>query len=246
MFNVTTNKDAVSTGNREVAEMIGGSILPGSLVVVNGESKSGKSVFCQHLAFNALLSQNTSAIYYTVYSNFNELINQMDSLSMDVQHHFVTDKLRICPLNSIITYSDLERSVQYLVSCINGLPARFNLVIIDSFTPFIAAAPPKVKMDAFKAFRELCGSGRSVILVSDNYAYERETLPRVYLMSDYYLKMSSDEVRLWGEGEMDNRVVKILDVRKLRGAEIPAGEAIKFEIKPGAGIQVLPFLKVRV
>ena len=66
MLNVTTNKDAVSTGNREVAEMVGGSILPGSMVVVNGESKSGKSIFCQHLAYNAMFSTDTSVAHYTL------------------------------------------------------------------------------------------------------------------------------------------------------------------------------------
>ena len=191
------------------------------------------------------MSSTGSVAFYTLYSNFNELISQMDSLSLHIKHHYVTDKLRICPLSAFVIYGDLENSVKYLISCIHELPARFNLVIIDSLTPFIAAAAPKLKMEMFKAFRELCGSGRSVILVTDNFAFEKQTLPRVYLMSDYYLRMSSDVINLW-EGEMDNRIVKVLDVRKLRGAEIPAGATIKFEIKPGAGIQVLPFLKVKV
>ena len=47
-------------------------------------------------------------------------------------------------------------------------------------------------------------------------------------------------------GQVDTRKIKILEVTKLRGAERHSGEEIKFEIKPSIGIQILPFVKVKI
>jgi len=47
-------------------------------------------------------------------------------------------------------------------------------------------------------------------------------------------------------GQVDTREIKILEVTKLGGAERPTQESIKFEIKPRVGIQILPFVRVRV
>ena len=250
MVNITTTSDAVSTGTREVAEVVGGGILPGSLVVINGESRTGKSVFCQHLAYNALISRESSVAYYTTYPNHNDLINQMDYFSLNIQHHFVTDKLRVCPLNQFIIHDNPvkenpEKSILSLLDSFSELPPRFSLLIVDTLTKFIIKLLPKVKIEVFKAFRQMCHNGRSVILVTDNYSFEKEILTRIYLMSDYYIRMKTDEMKFQAS-EVDDRDIKILEVRKLRGAEMSAAEAIKFEIKPETGFQVLPFVKIKV
>ena len=39
---------------------------------------------------------------------------------------------------------------------------------------------------------------------------------------------------------------RMLEALKLRGVERQAGEPIKFEIRPEVGIQILPFVKVKI
>jgi archaellum biogenesis ATPase FlaH len=79
----------------------------------------------------------------------------------------------------------------------------------------------------------------------NTHDFETKTLLRAYMMSDYYLKLKSKDAML-EPGQVDTRVIKLLEVTKLGGAERVGQEGIKFEIKPNIGIQILPFVQVRV
>ena len=245
MLTGKTTMEAATTGVKEIAEALGGGIRGGSLVLIEGESKSGKSVFNQHLAYGALRSSGNAVAYYTIDNSAEELIAQMDSMSLDVMHDFATDRLRIYTVGSSNVFENLQKSLQLLVNHISELPARFNLVVVDSLTPLMTRINPVNKIDFLKTCKEeLCVQDRSIILVVDTYVFEGKTFPRAYSMSDYYLKLRSKDVMI-GEGQVDKRVIKILEVTKLCGAERQAGEGIKFEIKPKVGIQVLPFVTVK-
>jgi archaellum biogenesis ATPase FlaH len=79
----------------------------------------------------------------------------------------------------------------------------------------------------------------------DSHSIERKTAYRAYSMSDYYLKLKTCDPIL-ETGKLDSRIIKILEVTKLSGAERWGGDGMKFEIKPGIGIQILPFVRIRV
>jgi flagellar protein FlaH len=245
MLGMTTSMDASTTGVREIALALGGGIREGSLVLIEGEAKAGKSVLSQYIAYGVLSSKDSAVAYYTADSSVEQLIAQMDSLSLYINKDFVTDRLRIYSLESEDVYH-AEKSLQLIVGHISRLPTRFRLVMVDSTTPLMERVETVVKMDFLQACRELCEQQhRSIVLVVDSHVFERKTLLRAYAMSDYYLKLRSDDMML-DTGQMDTRVIKILEVTKLRGAERLGQEAIKFEIKPRVGIQILPFVKVRV
>lgn len=79
----------------------------------------------------------------------------------------------------------------------------------------------------------------------ESCSFEKKTQSRAFMMSDYYLKLRTHDAILEA-GKMDSRIIKVLDVTKLNGAERWGGEGMKFEIKPGVGIQILPFVRVRI
>ncbi|MDD5127113.1 MAG: ATPase domain-containing protein [Dehalococcoidales bacterium] len=245
MFNVTSTSDAINSGSREISTLIGGSIKPNALMIIEGEAKTGKSVMCQHLAFSALLSPANSVAYYTMYRNFNDLITQMSMLSLPVQHYCVTDRLRIQSLHSFVVRGNVAQTAQNLIDSVKNLPNRFNVVVVDAVTPFMVRMNPTAKLDLFQAFREQCNDNRSVVLVTSTHVLEKSTAGRVFAMSDYYLQITMDETVYKTEG-VDNRAIRVLKIHKLRGVEIHSADIIKFEIKPKTGIQILPFVKVRV
>jgi len=47
-------------------------------------------------------------------------------------------------------------------------------------------------------------------------------------------------------GQLDTRMIKVLQVTKLGGVERYGGAGQRFEIKPGMGIQILPFVQVKI
>jgi len=245
MLRMTSTKDAITTGIKEVTEALNGGIHRGSLVLIEGDSKSGKSVLSQHFAHGALIHKDNTVVYYTVDNTPDELIAHMGSMSLDVAHDLAIDRFRVYPIGSSDPSQKAGLSIELLINHIRELPGRFNLVVVDSVTPFLLRMSPASKMDFLHSCKTICKQGRSVILAVDNHVFEGKLLFRAYSMSDYYLRLRSCDA-LIGPGQVDDRVIKILEVTKVSGAERRASEGIKFEIKPKTGIQILPFVTIKV
>jgi flagellar protein FlaH len=245
MLRMTTTADPVTNGVKEVAEALGGGIREGSLVLIEGEARAGKSVLCQHIAYGVLHAKDSSVAYYTTEDGEDGLISSMDSMLLYVRHGRVTDRFRIYPLGSNDVPRNAEKSLRLIINHISELPERFSLVVVDSVTQLMNHVNPTVKVNFLQACKELCEQGRSIVLVVDSHVFEGKTLYRAHAMSDYYLRLRSKDMML-ETGQVDDRIIKILEVTKLAGADRPTQESINFEIKPKVGIQILPFVRVRV
>ena len=245
MLGMVTTMDAATTGMKEIAGALGGGIREGSLVLIEGDAKAGKSVLSQHIAHGVLSSRECAVAYYTTTDSAEELLTQMDSLSLHVRHDWVTDRLRVCSMGLSGVLINPEESLQIIINHISELPDRFKLVIVDSVTPLMNRVSPVIKMDFLQTCKELCSEGRSIVLALDAHVLEEKILFRVNAMSDYYLRLRSRDMML-ETGQVDTRMIKILEVTKMAGADRHEQEAIKFEIKPKVGIQILPFVKIKV
>jgi len=245
MLGMTTTNDPGTTGVKDIAVALGGGIRENSLILIEGEAKSGKSVISRHIAYGVLRSRESSVAYYSAEENSETLLAQMESMSLDARHDLVTDRLRVFKMGSRDVLRNAEKSLQLIINHIEELPERFKLVIVDSATPFMDKVSPVAKMDFLQACKELCDQERSIVLALDSHVFEVKSLVRAYAMSDYYLRLRSQDMLL-ETGQVDTRVIKLLEVTKLRGAECPSHEGIKFEIKSGMSIQILPFLRVKI
>jgi archaellum biogenesis ATPase FlaH len=245
MLGMTTTSDPGTMGVRDIAEALGGGIHEGSLILLEGESKSGKSVLCQHIAYGVLHSKGSPVAYYSTDYNSETLVAQMESMSLETRHDLVTDRFRIYKMGAKNVLRDAEKSLQIILDHIVELPERFKLVIVDSPSPFLSLVSRVMKIDFLQACKELCEQDRSITLALDTHVFESKTLLRAYAMSDYYLRLRSHDVML-DTGQYDTRVIKVLEVTKLAGAERFGQEGIKFEIKPKVGIQLLPFIQVKI
>jgi len=245
MLGMTTTNDPGTTGIRDISEALGGGIHEGSLVLIEGEARTGKSVLCQHIAYGVLHSKGSVVAYYSTDYNSETLAAQMDSMSLDTRHDLVTDRFRIYKMGSQNVLRDPGKSLQLILDHIIELPERFKLIIVDSPSPFLSRVSLVVKVDFLQACKELCEQDRSIVLALDTHVFESKAIFRAYAMSDYYLRLRSHDSML-GTGQIDTRVIKTLEVTKLAGAERWGQEGIKFEIKPKMGIQLLPFVQVKV
>ena len=246
MLHMATNLDPSLTGVKDIAQVLGGGIREGSLILIEGEVKSGKSTLGQHITYGILrCSHDSSVAYYTTNDSVEELIEQMDSMSLSAGQDFVADRLRFYTVGSSDVTEEAEESLQRLVSHISELPERFKLVVVDSLTPLMMRVRRGAKVGFLQACKELSEQDRSFVLVVDTHVLEKKTLYRAYAMSDYYLRLRSKDMII-GTGQLDHRAIKILDITKLAGVERSGQESIEFEIKPKVGIQMLPFFKVKV
>ena len=74
---------------------------------------------------------------------------------------------------------------------------------------------------------------------------DSKSLARAHEISDYYLKLKNEE-KVAATGQLNHQNTKLLEVTKLNGVEQFKRKAIKFEIVPDVGIQVLPFYQIKV
>ena len=220
-----TNESAaiVSTGNVEIDKKLGGGIPAGSFTLIEGHSDAGKSVLAQHLASGALQS-GLGVCYYSTENTVKSLLTQMASLNLDVTDYFLVDRLRIHPLTII------RRNI-------GALPGAFVISVVDSVTNLVTHSKQSSIIHFFNRCKELCDHGRTVFMVVHTYAFDDSMLIRVRSLCDAHLRLRLEEV-----GE---RLVKVLEVSKVRNADRSTGNIISFDVEPGMGMRILPMTKAR-
>ena len=227
---------SVSTGSGEIDKKMGGGIPIGSLTLIEGQSDAGKSVLSQHLTHGALMS-DMGVVYYTTENTIKSLISQMASLSLEVTDHFLVDRLRVYPL--FVSTKDVDATWAFLQLSrhIEALPESFKVVIVDSVTNLVTHSRGEDIIDFFINCKELCDQGRTVMMVVHSYAFDEGMLIRVRSLCDAHFKLRLEEV--------GDRLIKVLEVSKVRNAERTTGNIISFEVEPGMGMRIIPVTKAK-
>ena len=239
MSDTDAQKELVITGVPEVDDRLGGGIPVGSLVLVEGHSDAGKSVLCQHLAHGSMSTETISVAYYSTENTIRSLITQMNSLSLFTLDYLLTDHFRIFPLTfHSAMVKDGRKPFTLMAHHIRKLPKQFKLVVVDSITLLVSHSNPVSIIDFFSACKELCDEGRTVILVAHSYAFEEDMLARTRSLCDARFRLKLEQ--------MGDRLVKIMEVLKIHGAERPTGDVVSFDIEPKLGMKIIPMSKARV
>ena len=226
----------ITTGASEIDKKMGGGIPMGSLSLIEGQSDAGKSVLTQHLAYGGLLG-DLSVAYYTTENTVKSLITQMASLGLDVTDHFLVDRIRVYPMQ--VSSKDIDPGYLFarIVQHIKTLPESFKVILIDSVTNIVTHSSESSVIDFFIACKELCDEGRTIFMVVHSYAFDEGLLIRVRSLCDAHLKLRLEEV-----GE---RLVKMMEVSKVRNAERTTGNIISFDVEPGMGMRIIPITKAK-
>ena len=232
-------REVICTGVEEVDNKLGGGIPVGSLCLIEGHSDAGKSVLCQHLTNGTLSgSSHASVVYYTTENTVRSLISQMDSLNLFTMDHFLADHLRIFPLSFRTYLQDGRRPFYVMARHFSRLPKQFKLIIVDSITLLVSHSEPKSIIDFFSHCKNLCDEDRSIILVAHSYAFEEDMLARTRSLCDARFRFKLEQV--------GDRMIKLMEVLKVRGADRSTGDVVSFDIEPRVGMRIIPFAKARV
>ncbi len=226
----------ISMGNTEIDRKLGGGIPVGSLVLIEGQSDAGKSVASQQLTYGGLTSQISTA-YYTTENTVKSLISQMESLNLDVTDYFLCDRLRVYPLEVAAKETDSSQSFNALLNHFDTLPTRVGLIIIDSLTSLVAHSEDTDIIDFFAGCKQVCDEGRTVVAVVHSYAFDNQMLIRIRSLCDAHLVMKMEQV-----GE---RLIKVMEVAKVRNADQTTGNIISFDVEPGIGMKIIPVSKAK-
>ena len=121
-----------------------------------------------------------------------------------------------------------------------GIESRKNptLVVVDSLTTFITHTSIEETMTYFETCKDFCDRGVTLINVVNSYAFGEADLGRVRSMCDAHLRLKTEQV-----GDL---LVKVLEVAKVRGAELSTGNVVSFDVGPMLGMRIIPISKVSV
>jgi len=228
-----TVKNIISAGNPELDSRMGGGIPVGSLVLIEGGSGSGKSVLAQQILWGALQEGFTASVF-TSENSIKSLIRQMQSIDLDILDHLLLTKVAIYPM----ALSRLGTKAP--VTLMKTLKREWNrdLLLIDSFTSAISHAANEGQiLNFFEQAKVLCAKATTVIVTLHTDSVDSDLLSPLRSMCDAHLKLASEQ-----DGQ---RLVKTLQVAKIRGASSVTGAIVGFEVEPGWGMRVIPIAKAK-
>lgn len=226
----------ISIGNTEIDKKLGGGLLVVSLILLESQSDAGKSVVAQQLAYGTLTSHMSMA-YYTTENTVMSLLSQMAFLNLEVTDYFLSDRLRVYPLELSAEETDSQQALSALLNHFENLPLQMQLIIVDSLTLLVAHSDDSSVIDFFASCKRLCDHGRTIIAVVHSYAFDDRMLIRVRSLCDTHLVMRIEQV-----GE---RLVKIMEVAKVRNAVQTTGNIVSFDVEPGIGMKIIPISKAK-
>ena len=222
----------ISTGNGELDAKMGGGIPLGSLTLIEGSSGAGKSVLVQQMIWGSLQDAYELTIF-TTENTVKSLSRQMRSLSLDVLDFLLLNRLRVYPVE---TARMGKEAPAYLLRAMKTQKQR-DMIFVDSLTSAIASCSDADVLGYFEESKRLCSDGMTVVVVLHSHAVSSDLLIRIRSLCDAHLQVRTEE--------LSDRLVKTLEVTKIRGAARTTGNIISFEVEPGWGMRLIPVNRVK-
>lgn len=226
-------KTVISSGNTELDSKMGGGIPAGSLTLIEGSSGSGKSVLSQQIIKGSLESGFIVSLF-TTENTVKSLVQQMQSIDMDILDFLLLDKFRPYPV-------ELSRLGAQAIPRLSWAMKREqgrDILVIDSLTSAITHAESESHiLSFFEESKRLCATGITVMITLHTQAVASELVGPIRSMCDAHLVLRSEQ-----DGQ---RIVKTLEVAKIRGAGSSTGAVVGFDVEPGWGMRVIPISKAR-
>lgn len=232
---VEEEKRTISSGNGELDNKMGGGVPIGSLTLIEGSSGAGKSVLTQQMIWGSLYDGFTLSIF-TSENTVKSLVKQMRSLSLDILDFLLLGKFRIFPMEVARLGKDALPLIAQALR--NEVWKRDrDMVFVDSLTSAISNATVEEILGFFEQIKRLCVDRKTLLVVLHSHALTQELIVRIRSLCDAHLQLRTEEA--------GNRLVKTLEVTKIRGADKKTGNIVSFEVEPGWGMRIIPISKVK-
>ncbi len=229
-----TRRVVVTTGNEELDNRLGGGIPIPSLLLIEGDHGTGKSVVIQQIVYGAL--KNGFRVYYvTTESTVREFLLQAKRVSFDMTSYFLKNILKIFPVH--VEGARWAKNIAKLLLQVVGefmvkTMSDWNVFVVDSFSVLAVYAGTSTVLDFLTVAKNVVSQDRVVILSVHPGALSEDIMIRARSICDGYVKLRAMEI-----GGM---LIKAMEIIKLRGALGPVDTIIAFDVDPAFGIKILP------
>jgi flagellar protein FlaH len=230
-----TKKKIISTGHPEIDKKLGGGLPIGSLTLIEGQSDAGKSVVCQQMIWGSLKS-NYKVIVFTSENSARSLVKQMDSLGLGILDYMLLGKMKVYNMRPSEIKLNASKTLETILETI-GKNSSYQLIILDSLTPIVSATNDGELLSYFERCKSFCDQNRTIINVLHTYAVNNDILIRLRSACDAHLKLTIEKI--------GDKLVKTLEVAKIRGAAQTTGNIVTFEVEPEVGMKIMPLSRAK-
>lgn len=229
------NKSIISTGHPEIDNKLGGGVPIGSLTLIEGQSDAGKSVLCQQMIWGSLTS-GFKVILFTTENTVKSLLSQMQSLGLGILDYLLLGRIKVFYMKPSQVKVSPAATFDAILMAIEKNSAH-QLVVIDSITPIVSGSEVLKILTYFERCKSICDKGRTIMNVTHTYALDNDTMIRVRSACDAHLKLTIEKV--------GDKLVKSLEVAKVRGASQNTGNVVAFEVEPEIGMKIMPISRAK-
>lgn len=232
--------NVVSLGVSELDRDLGGGIPVPSLISIEGEYGSGKTIFVQQIV-RSMLRSGLKVYVVSSETTVKEYLSMMESVKLDVYDYYLSGQLNIYPL-----HVEGGRWSKFLSSFFLRVVANFlemkkkhyDVVVIDSLSVLTVGTPPHEFLTFVTKMKNLVSDGKTVVVTFHPEFLSEESIMKLRASSDVYLVLKNASI-----SGID---VKVLRIVKLWGVSGERKSSISLEINPQIGLRVMPLSGVKV
>jgi len=230
----------ISLGVKELDRGLGGGIPHPSLISIEGDHGSGKTVFSQQIAYS-MLKAGFNVIVITTESTVKEYLSMMKSIKLDATDYFISGRLKIYSLH-VKGGVWSEKLAPLFLNIIGGfLELRKNyygLVVIDDLSSLSLNTDKSAFLTFITRLKNIVSDGRSVTLTFHPKFFSDDLILNLKASSDVYLVMHNASI-----GGLD---IKVLEIVKLWGSSGDRKRILNLEVNPNVGLRVIPIGEVNI
>tara|TARA_B100000315_G_C14530619_1_gene565979 strand:- start:199 stop:1281 length:1083 start_codon:yes stop_codon:yes gene_type:complete len=237
---LTRSGAAIPTGNELLDRAMMGGMTLGNLTLVDGGADSGKSVLCQHLAYGALLMDQTVAFYVQGMTP-DDLAGRMETLGLDIAPSLEEGQLLIYSLEDFYGEdSEAESALVRLQKHMEDTSGNTNVIILDALTGLVDRAGSISSVNFITECRFLCSPQSAVIISLDAAQVDPLILSHLEDLAGSHVSLHVGE---FTEGSQ-RKAMNVLQTIKIKGTTLRTRSTICFVVDPDLARSMDMSLKV--
>ena len=212
------------------AQRFGKNIPTGSLVFLEGEEGTGKSIFCQRFCYSFLKNGETCSYVSTQYT-IKSFIRQTASVGYDTKKYIISGKLFFISTEVMLAETlPRETFLEKLVTCKKLFDPQ--IIFIDSLSTLLNESLNKTNLvDLTNFFNRLTGCGKILVVTANPNEWSKEIHSAFQMISDIHFKITRESMPGIG-------IVHNIYLEKFNGASHRYEPLTTFSVKPGTGLTI--------
>ncbi|MFH0817074.1 MAG: ATPase domain-containing protein [Candidatus Micrarchaeota archaeon] len=210
----------------ELDKKLGGGFPNGSLVLIDGEHGSGKSVLLQRIAYG-LLENGYGVTYLSTQFTTRDFISQTYSLNFPILPYLASNKLLFISVYPLI--SETKKGDFFFTKLMETRELYNNdILIIDTLSSIIKYNKDDQRLtDLIGFFKRITGTGKTIALAVNSSDLNEDTLSVLRSSAHIYISTKQKTV--------GDKIKQSIVVNKYLSAQEPYTTITNFRIVPKIG-----------